>query len=72
VSPNGDTPKNLNRSTGMCYLSRVGMGIFEQALPCVHAHAALLSVFDLFNTMEEDFRVEAAGLVEYMYCPEGG
>eukprot|EP00967_Tisochrysis_lutea_P122004 scaffold201545_cov19-Tisochrysis_lutea.AAC.2 len=33
--------------------------------------AAVLSVFDMFNTMEESVRQEAAHLVEYMYCPEG-
>jgi len=32
--------------------------------------AAVLSVFDMFNTMEESVRQEAAHLVEYMYCPE--
>ncbi|KAF5832849.1 hypothetical protein DUNSADRAFT_11151, partial [Dunaliella salina] len=31
--------------------------------------AAMLSVFDLFNTMEESVRQESAHLVEYMYCP---
>lgn len=33
--------------------------------------AGILSVFDMFNTMDDDFRQEAAALVEYMYCPEG-
>jgi hypothetical protein len=34
-------------------------------------HAAMMSVFDLFNTMEDEFRLESAQLVEYVYCPEG-
>lgn len=33
--------------------------------------AAMMSVFEMFNAMEDAFRQEACKLVEYMHCPEG-
>ncbi|KAJ9513126.1 hypothetical protein QJQ45_029388, partial [Haematococcus lacustris] len=33
--------------------------------------AAQLALFDLFHTMDEDFRLEVCRLVEYLHCPEG-
>jgi hypothetical protein len=33
--------------------------------------AGQLSLFDLFRTMDEEFRLEVCNLVEYMQCPEG-
>lgn len=33
--------------------------------------AAQLALFDMFKTMDVDFRQEVCSLVEYMHCPEG-
>lgn len=40
--------------------------------PSLPPPAAQLSVFEIFNTMSYEYQQEAAQLVEYMSCPEGG